>query len=94
MQEGTIRRRGKPQVIGRWRADQQSIVVETEDPELRRAADEILKTPQTIPVHAAGRFEFATPAESVIEAPSKIRYLALVALGLEERGFEMEPEEE
>src|SRR3990172_5906828 len=52
MKKGTIRRRGKKEIIGTWRADQQSLVVETEDAELRKAADEILKTPQTIPVHA------------------------------------------
>lgn len=94
MQRGIIRRRGQPQVIGRWRADLHSIVVETEDPDLRKAADAILKTPQTIPVHAPEHFEFAAPAEPVTEAPSKIKYLALFALELEERGFEVEPDEE
>lgn len=94
MQRGIIRRRGQTQVIGRWQADIHSIVVETDDPELRRAADEVLKTPQTIPVHAPEHFEFAAPAEPVTEAPTKIRYLALFALELEERGFEVEPDEE
>ena len=94
MQRGAIRRRGAQQAIGCWRADAQSIVVDTEDPDLRRAADEILGNPQTIPVHAPERFEFATQAEPVIESPSKIKYLALFALELEERGFELEPEEE
>ncbi len=94
MQKGNIRRRGNGQVIGRWRADVHSIVVETDDPELRRAADEILRTPQTIPVHAPEHLEFATQAEPVVDPPSKIKYLALFALELEERGFELEPEEE
>jgi len=81
-------------VIGYWRADVRSIVVETEDPDLKRAADEILRTVQTIPVHASERMEFATQAEPVTEPPSKIKYLALFALELEERGFELEPEGE
>lgn len=94
MQRGSIRRRGSHQVIGHWRADVHSITVESEDPDLKRATDEILRTPQRIPVHAAERFEFATRAEPSIEPPSKIKYLALFALELEERGFELEPEEE
>lgn len=94
MKQGNIRRRGTAQIIGRWKADLDFIVVETEDPELRKAADEILKTPQTIPVHAPEHFDFAAQAEPMIEAPSKIKYLALFALELEERGFEVEPEEE
>ncbi len=94
MQRGIIRSRGQTQVIGRWQADIHSIVVETDDPELRRAADEVLKTPQTIPVHAPEHFEFAAQAEPVTEAPTKIKYLALFALELEERGFEVEPDEE
>src|SRR3990172_8518076 len=50
MKTGVIRRKGKgAEVVGRWRADQQSLVVETEDAELRKAADEILKTPRSIP---------------------------------------------
>lgn len=94
MQRGIIRRRGQPRAIGRWQADIRSIVVETEDPELRRAADQILGTPLTIPVHSPEHFEFATEAEAVVEAPATIKYLALFALELEERGFEMEPEDE
>ena len=94
MQEGIIRRRGNSQAIGRWRADVESIVVETDDPALRQATDEILRTPQTIPVHAPEHLEFATQAESVVDPPSRIKYLALFALELEQRGFEVEPEEE
>ena len=94
MKRGIIRRRGKPQVIGRWQADLHSIVVETEDSELRRAVDEVLKTPQTIPVHAPERHAGLSFSEDVIEAPAKLKYLALFAMELEERGFEVEPEEE
>ena len=94
MQRGAIRRRGSRQVIGHWRADVHSIIVETEDPELRSTVDEVLKTPQTIPVHPPEHFEFAAPAVPVTEAPSTIKYLALFALELEERGFEIEPDEE
>jgi hypothetical protein len=94
VQRGVIRKRESHQIIGHWRADVQSIVVETEDPALKRAAEEVLTTVRTIPVHASERLEFATQAEPVIEAPSKIKYLALFALELEERGFEMEAEEE
>ena len=94
MQRGAIRKRGSRQVIGYWRADAHSIGVDTEDPDLRRAADEILGSPQTIPVHAPERFEFATQAEAVVEPPSRIKYLALFALELESRWFELEPEEE
>jgi hypothetical protein len=81
-------------VVGHWRADVRSIVVETEDPELKTASDEILRTPQRIPVHGTERFEFAAQAESVLDAPSTIKYLALFALELEERGFIVEPDEE
>ena len=68
LQKGIIRRRGNRQVIGCWRADVDSIVVETDDPELRQAADEILRTPQTIPVHGPEHGEFASQAD-----PSWIR---------------------
>ncbi|MGH7405702.1 MAG: hypothetical protein ACREJA_07480 [Candidatus Methylomirabilales bacterium] len=94
MKKGTIRRRGKKEAIGTWRADQQSLVVETEDVELRRAADEILKTPQTIPVHAPEHYDGTSLAVPVVEPPAKLKYLALFALEMEERGFEVEPDEE
>ena len=94
MQEGIIRRQGSGQAIGRWRADVNSIVVETDDPELRQAADEILRTAQTIPVHAPEHLEYAAQAEVLVDSPSRIKYLALFALELEQRGFEVEPEEE
>jgi hypothetical protein len=94
MQKGTVKRRGGSRVIGHWQADLESIVVETEEPELRRAADEILKRPQTIPIHAAEHYEFAGGAVPLIDTPSTIKFLALFALELEERGFELEPEEE
>jgi hypothetical protein len=94
LQRGIIRRRGQAQVIGRWQADIRSIVVETQDPDLSRTADEVLKTPQNIPVHAPEYFDFAAPAVPLTEAPSTIKYLALFALELEARGFAVEPEEE
>ncbi len=94
MQKGTIRRMGVTQVIGRWEADLHSIVVQTDDPELKTAAADILNRPQIIPVHAAERFEFAGAAEPLIEAPTKIKFLALFALELEDRGFQMCPDEE
>ena len=94
MKKGIIRRRGSPQKIGEWRADLNSLVVETEDPDLRKAADEILKTPQSIPVHAAERHAGLSYSEQVVEPPAKLKYLALFALEMEERGFEVEPDEE
>jgi hypothetical protein len=94
MQKGTIRRQKDSRVIGHWHADSKSIVVETDEPELRRAADEILKRPQTIPIHAAEHYEFAGGAVPLIETPSSIKFLALFALEMEERGFELEPEDE
>jgi hypothetical protein len=93
MQKGTIRRRGESEVIGRWQADSESIVVETEEPGLRRAADEILKRFQTIPIHAAEHYEFAGGAVPLVDTPSTIKFLALFALEMEERGFELEPED-
>ncbi len=93
MQSGTIRRRGEDRVVGRWHADVRSIIVETDDPELRSASDAILRTPQRIPVHGAEHFEFVTQAEPVLDAPSTVKYLALFALELEERGFVVEPDE-
>jgi hypothetical protein len=93
MQTGIIRRRRDSLVVGRWRADARAIVVETADLELRTASDEILETPQSIPVHAADHYAFAAQAERTLEAPSTIKYLALFALGLEERGYDLEPDE-
>ena len=94
MQTGVIRKQGIPLVIGRWRADGSSIIVDTEDPVLRAASDQILHTPKAIPVHGADRFEYATAAEPLIKAPSTVKYLALFALELEERGFVLEPDED
>jgi len=75
MKKGIIRRRGSVQKIGEWRADLNSLMVETEDPDLRKAADEILKTPQSIPVHAAERHAGLSYSEQVIEPPAKLKYL-------------------
>jgi hypothetical protein len=93
MQTGIIRRQDSSGVLGRWRADAGSIVVETNDPTLRSASDQILRTPQPIPIHGAERREFATHGDSLTEAPSTIKYLALFALELEQRGFVLEPDE-
>jgi hypothetical protein len=93
MQTGVIRRRDSSDVLGRWCADAASIVVETNDPALRSASDQILRTPQRIPIHGVERREFATHGESLTEAPSTIKYLALFALELEQRGFVLEPDE-
>ncbi|MGH7411443.1 MAG: hypothetical protein ACREJ6_10365 [Candidatus Methylomirabilis sp.] len=94
MKKGVIRRKGKGEVVGTWQADAHSLVVETEDAELRKAADEILKTPQTIPVHAPEHYDGTSLAVPVVEAPAKLKYLALFALEMEERGFEVQPDEE
>ncbi len=93
MQQGTIRNKGSAQVLGRWRADERAIVVDTEDPELRRAADEILGHAQAIPVHGPEHYEFVGQAEPLLERPSTIKFLALFALELEQRGYEVEPDE-
>jgi hypothetical protein len=93
MQTGVIRRRDGSCVLGRWCADAGSIVVETNDPALQSVSDQILHTPQRIPIHGAERREFATCGESLTEAPSAIRYLALFALELEQRGFVLEPDD-
>ncbi len=94
MKKGFIRRQGSPEVIGRWRADIHSLTVDTEDADLRRAADEVLKSPQSIPVHAPERHAGLSFSEDVVEPPAKLKYLALFALEMEQRGFEVEPEEE
>ncbi len=94
MPEGSIYRSGGSRAVGRWSADSTSFQIETDDPELKRAADEILTHPQAVPVHGADRFEFAAEAVPVVERPASVRYLALVALELETRGFTMEPDEE
>lgn len=94
MKKGNIRRRGSPEVIGQWRADLYSLVVETEDAELRRAADAVLKTPQSIPVHAPERHAGLSYSTDVVESPARLKYLALFALEMEERGFEVEPGDE
>jgi hypothetical protein len=94
LQKGIIRRRGATQVIGRWQADLKNITVETDDPELKKAASEVLGTPQAIPVHAPERLPGLSQAEPVVEPPARIKYLVLFALELEDRGFEIEPEED
>jgi hypothetical protein len=93
MQTGVIRRREGCCVLGRWCADPGSIVVETNDPAIQSVSDQILHTPQRLPIHGAECWGFATCGESLTEAPSAIRYLALFALEFEQRGFVLEPDE-
>ncbi len=94
MQRGTIRRKGSPQILGQWRADEHAIVVETTEPELKRIAEEILGQEQAIPVHGPERHEFVGQAEPFVGRPSTIKFLALFALEMEQRGFEVAPEED
>jgi hypothetical protein len=94
VERGTIRRSGSATTIGTWTADTGGISVTTEDADLREAADSVLSTPQVIPVHAAERFEFVGVADTVVRAPSAIQFLALFALEMEARGFELLPDEE
>ncbi len=93
MPEGTIHRSGQSQVLGRWRADVASLQIETDDPELKRVADEILTHPQAVPVHGAEHFEFAAEGVPAVERPASVKYLALVALELEGHGFTMESDD-
>jgi hypothetical protein len=94
MESGSVRRSGSADTIGRWVADARGITVTTDDPGLRAAADSVLSTPQVIPVHAAEHFEFAGHAAPTVQTPSTIQLLALFALEMEERGFEVVPDEQ
>lgn len=93
MPKGVIRRAGTKTPLGRWQASLDAITVETEDPDLRQAADEVLSLPILIPHHPPEKFRPAGPTEAAFEPPSKLKYLALFALELEARGFEVEQEE-
>ncbi len=92
MAKGIIRRRMDPALIGQWEATRNGITVETDDPELRRAADQVLSTPILIPHKPPERFVPAGPEEAAYEPLAKLKYLALFALEMEARGFEIEPE--
>ena len=81
-----------PALIGRWEATLNGITVETDDPELRRAADRVLSSPILIPHKPPDRFMAAGPEEAAYEPPAKLKYLALFALEMEAQGFEIEPE--
>jgi len=94
MESGSVRRSGSAAPIGTWTADARGITVTTDDPGLRAAADSVLTTPQLIPVHAAERFEFAGHAAPSVRTPSTIQLLALFALEMEARGFDIVPDEE
>jgi hypothetical protein len=92
MQQGKITRAGI--VVGTWRADERSLAVESDDAELRQAAAEIVTRARPIPVHGPEHYQFAAEAVPVVEAPATVKYLALVALELEARGYTMEPDDE
>lgn len=94
MESGSVRRSGSADTIGRWVADARGITVTTDDPGLRAVADSVLSTPQVIPVHAAEHFEFAGHAAPTVQTPSTIQLLALFALEMEARGFEVVPDEQ
>ena len=94
MPSGVIRRRGSAGVVGTWRADVRSLTVETDDPDLRRAADEVLSTPQMIPQKPDQEWVRSGRETSTYEPPSSQRYLILFALEMESRGYEVEPAED
>ncbi len=94
MQGGAIREKESGRVIGQWRADEHAIAVETDEPNLKRAAAEILERAQTIPIHGPEHHEFVGEAEPLVERPSTIKFLALFALEMEGRGYVVEPGEE
>lgn len=94
MPSGVILKRGGPAVVGTWRADSRSLTVETQDPDLRRVADEVLSTPQMIPQKPAEKWIRSGREDSTHEPPSSQKYLILFALEMESRGYEMEPSED
>ncbi len=91
MPRGTIRRRGGSVTIGTWRADADSLTVETADADLRRTADRILATPLSIPQHPAGKFVPADESTAAFEPPAKQKYLLLFLAEMEAAGYELEP---
>ena len=94
MPSGVIRKHGSSTVLGIWRADIRSLTVETQDPDLRRAADEILSTPQMIPQKPAEKWFPSGHEDATRESPSSQKYLILFALEMEARGYEVEPAED
>src|SRR3990172_8518075 len=59
-----------------------------------RAAQGRRRDPQDAPVHPPEHYDGTSFAVPVVEPPAKLKYLALFALEMEERGFEVEPDEE
>ncbi len=94
MQQGGIREKASGRLIGRWRADEHAIAVETDEPNLKRVAAEVLGQAQVIPIHGPEHHEFVGEAEPLMERPSTIKFLALFALEMEGRGYVVEPGEE
>ena len=92
MAKGIISRRADRAPIGRWEATLTSLTVETDDPALRRAADQVLSIPFLIPQKPPTHFVAAGPEDAAHEPPNRLKYLALFALEMEAQGFEVEPE--
>ncbi len=94
MPSGVIRKQGGSAVVGTWHADNRSLTVGTEDPDLRRAADEVLSTPQMIPQKPEQEWVHSGRGTSTYEPPASQKYLILFALEMESRGYEVEPAED
>jgi hypothetical protein len=90
MPQGVIRRRGSSEVAGIWRADINSLTVDTMDAALRKTADRILTTPMLIPQHPAEKFVPADEATAAFEPPAKQKYLLLFMTEMESAGYELE----
>lgn len=90
MPHGVIRRRGQVEVMGTWRADLNTLTVETADAALRKAADRILTTPVLIPQHPAEKFVPADETTAAFEPPAKQKYLLLFMTEMETAGYELE----
>jgi hypothetical protein len=89
-----IRKQGSSTLVGTWRADARSLTVETDDPDLRRVADEVLATPQVIPQKPPEKWVPAGRDDAAYEPPASQKYLILFALELESRGYTVEPGED
>lgn len=90
MPHGVIRKRGGAAVVGTWRADLNSLTVQTADADLRKTADRILTTPILIPQHPAQKFVPADEATAAFEPPTKQKYLLLFMTEMEAAGYELE----
>ena len=90
MPHGVFRRKGEPAVIGTWRADLNSLTVDTVDPDARQTAHKILTTPILIPQHPAEKFVPADDATAAFEPPAKQKYLLLFMSEMEAAGYALE----